>query len=69
MVGRKKLKAFFIDEKIPAAERGTVPVLTAEGGGILWVCGLRASENYRVTEAARRVLLVEMEPGESPAGA
>ena len=69
MVGSKKLKAFFIDAKIPAAERGTVPVLTAEGGGILWVCGLRASENYRVTEAARRVLLVEMEPGESPAGA
>ena len=55
----KKLKSFFIDEKIPRAERKLVPLLTTGDGDIIWVYAQRIAETYRVTDATRNILLVE----------
>ncbi len=60
--GRKLLKAYMIDEKIPRDERGRL-LLLAEGSHILWIVGLRISEYYKVTEETRTVLQVEFEEG------
>jgi tRNA(Ile)-lysidine synthase len=57
MQGRKKLKDFFIDLKIPSDERARIPVLTYENVPI-WVCGLRIDERYKVTEDTETVLEV-----------
>ena len=59
MTGRKKLKSFFIDEKIPRELRGSIPILTTGTGDIIWIYGERISENFRVTENTRRVLFIE----------
>lgn len=55
MAGRKKLQDFFVDEKVPRAERGRVPLVVSPRG-IVWVVGYRVSEPFRVRETSRQVL-------------
>ena len=57
--GRKTLKKYLIDEKIPAGERDRLCLL-ADGSQILWVVGHRISEAYKVTEKTCRVLKVQV---------
>lgn len=57
--GHKKLKKYFIDQKIPVEERDQVPLLAA-GSHILWCVGWRISEACKVTKDTRRVLVVEI---------
>ncbi|MCH7622983.1 MAG: tRNA lysidine(34) synthetase TilS [Nitrospinae bacterium] len=63
MTGRKKLKSFFIDEKIPRKQRESIPILTTRTGDIIWIYGKRISENFRVTEKTRKILFIEGEGG------
>jgi len=54
---RKKLQDFFVDEKVPRDERGSVPLVVAPAG-IVWVVGYRADERFKVkAETARPVTL------------
>ena len=55
--GRKKLKEYFIEEKIPAHERDHI-VLLAEGKHILWVLGHRISEDVKVSGSSTRILKI-----------
>ena len=55
----KKLKDFLIDEKIPQKERDTLP-LVADGQDILWVVGVRMSEDYKVTEDTKNILEINI---------
>jgi len=57
MAGTKKLQDLFIDEKVPPRERERVPLL-CDQRGIIWVVGLRLSEDYKVTEKTKRALLI-----------
>ncbi len=59
MKGRKKLKDFFIDRKVPREERGEVPLLV-QGENILWVIGHRQGEEAKVTSGTKKVLRVEI---------
>ncbi len=56
--GRKKLKDFLIDQKIPADRRDILPLVTA-GEEIIWIAGVRIAHPYRVTEQTRKVLVLE----------
>ena len=56
--GHKKLKSYFIDEKVPREQRDSIPLL-ADGQHILWVTGYRISEAYKITEDTRNVLKVQ----------
>ena len=58
--GRKSLGRFFTDRKIPAEEREEYPVV-ADDAGILWILGLRLSENCRVGENTREVYEIRLE--------
>lgn len=58
--GRRKLKKYFIDEKIPREERDWIPLL-AEGAHVIWCVGYRISEAYKVTEDTRRILVVQIQ--------
>ena len=42
--GHKKIKDIFIDEKIPLAERNTIPVVTDSNNTILWLPGVKKSK-------------------------
>ena len=55
--GCKKLKNFFIDEKIPQAEREQIPLL-ADADHVIWIVGWRISEAYKVTQKTKRILAV-----------
>lgn len=57
MQGTKKLKDFFIDQKVPQSERDRIPLL-CDQQGILWVIGYRQSERARVTAATQHRLQV-----------
>ena len=59
MTGRKKLKSFFIDEKVSREQRESIPILTTGTGDIIWVYGKRIADNYRVTRTTRKILFIE----------
>lgn len=56
---RQKLKSYFINEKIPADERGKLPLITDEEQ-ILWVLGYRISSACLVTDKTNRVLEIKV---------
>ena len=60
--GRKKLKDYFIDEKIERRERDRLWLL-ADGSHILWVIGGRMSAACRVTERTEKVLKIHADGG------
>lgn len=55
---KKKLKEYFINEKIPAGDRDKVVLLT-EGNHVLWVVGHRIDEYYKVGINTEKVLIAE----------
>jgi len=59
--GRKKIKDYFIDMKIPKEERDQI-LLIADGSHILWILGYgdRISENYKVTDQTKRILSIKI---------
>lgn len=57
--GRKKLKDYMIDEKIPRRERDQM-WLVADGSHVLWLPGYRISEAAKVTETTNMVLKITL---------
>ncbi|PKM51501.1 MAG: tRNA lysidine(34) synthetase TilS [Firmicutes bacterium HGW-Firmicutes-7] len=55
--GKKKLKDYFIDEKISRDMRNKLPLLT-DGSHVIWIVGLRISEQYKVSKDTKRILEV-----------
>lgn len=53
--GSKTIQDLFTDEKIPKSVRGRIPVVTA-GNIIVWVCGLRMSEKFKVAPESARLI-------------
>ncbi len=60
MKGRKKLKDYFIDEKISRDHRERIPLI-CDDDEIMWVVGYRTSEKYKIDEHTERVLILEYE--------
>jgi tRNA(Ile)-lysidine synthase len=56
--GPKKLKDFFIDNKVPRAERAFVP-LVVSGADIVWVVGHRIAEPFKVCPNTQYVLSLQ----------
>jgi len=54
---RKTVKAYMIDEKIPAGMRDRIP-LVAVGNHILWIVGYRLDESVKLSEHTRQVLQI-----------
>jgi tRNA(Ile)-lysidine synthase len=57
MQGSKKLKAIFIDEKVPVQERNMWPVLTDKEGCIIWLPGLKKSSFEGIDYSAKQYIL------------
>lgn len=60
MKGSKKIKDYFIDEKIPKDLRDKIPLIL-DNESILWVIGYRTDEKYRINDDTRHVLKISYE--------
>jgi tRNA(Ile)-lysidine synthase len=58
--GAKKIKDFFIDNKVPVMERDTVPIVTMNGQPI-WIVGFRIDDRIRVSEETTNLLMMTFE--------
>ncbi|HPT72473.1 MAG TPA: tRNA lysidine(34) synthetase TilS, partial [Candidatus Cloacimonadota bacterium] len=58
--GSKKLKDFFIDEKIPKTERDKIP-LFVDQEKILWVSGMRVDQRVAVSASTKNILMIHIE--------
>ena len=60
MTGNKKLKDYFIDEKIPRDKRDQIPILV-DKENILWIIGYRISDLYKITDSTKTILKISFE--------
>ncbi|MEW6586075.1 MAG: tRNA lysidine(34) synthetase TilS [Nitrospirota bacterium] len=56
---RKKLQDYFVDQKVPRDERDIVPVVTS-GEGVIWIAGFRGDDRFKVTDATKQFLKLEL---------
>lgn len=56
--GTKKLKEYFIDNKIPRELRDKIPLICIDNE-IVWVVGYKISDKFKVTENTKIVLIME----------
>ena len=61
-LGRKKLKKFFIDQKVPKEKRDSILVL-ADGNHVLWIIGYRISEGVKITENTKYMVKIHLDGG------
>lgn len=59
---RKKLKQYFIDEKIPSHKRNKIWLLAQESQ-IIWIVGGRISEHMKVTEDTKTIIEIQYNGG------
>lgn len=52
---KKKLSDFFTERKLPPVLKSIIPVLESDGA-IVWVCGERIDDRFKITPQTRRVL-------------
>lgn len=57
--GSKKLKKFYIDEKIPQHQRDLYPIIS-DGKEVIWVLDSRLNINYFVTNQTDNILEIKM---------
>lgn len=57
--GSKKLKDYFIDEKIPREERDNIYFI-ADGKDVVWIIGGRLSEKYKITENTKEAIEINI---------
>ena len=55
MSKEKKLQDFFVDQKVPRESRNSIPLVIA-GKKIIWVCGLRLSEDVKISDNTINIL-------------
>ncbi len=58
--GHKRLQDFFVDRKVPRAERDQVPIVVDEQDRIVWVGGYALDEAFRVTDPAQGVIILRL---------
>jgi len=56
----KRLQDIFVDDKIKAIRRNRIPIIVDAMGRIIWVCGVRMSEDFKVTPHTRKCLRLKL---------
>ncbi|MCC6397233.1 MAG: tRNA lysidine(34) synthetase TilS, partial [Bacteroidetes bacterium] len=59
MQHKKKLSDLYVDAGIPAHAKHRYPVLAAATGEIVWVCGVRIDDRFKITDTTRHVLRLQ----------
>ncbi|GAX61690.1 tRNA(Ile)-lysidine synthase [Candidatus Scalindua japonica] len=58
--GVKKIKDFFIDNKVPVMDRDAIPLVTMNGQPV-WIVGFRIDDRIRVSEETTKLLMMKFE--------
>jgi tRNA(Ile)-lysidine synthase len=58
--GQKKLQDYFVDRKVPRAERDSVPLVVDGADRIVWVAGFGLDEAFRVTDRTQEVIILTL---------
>jgi tRNA(Ile)-lysidine synthase len=58
--GRRKLQDLFVDRKVPRAVRDRTPIVVDADDRIVWVAGHAVSEDFRVSDATRAVVILKL---------
>lgn len=58
-MSEKKLKDFFIDQKIDRNKRDEIPLVLSDDK-IIWIASLRISDCYKVTSSTKKILKIEV---------
>ena len=59
MKGLKKVKNFFIDNKIPKDYRDLIPILIDSEDKIIWIVGMRLDDRVKINSDTKKVLCVK----------
>jgi tRNA(Ile)-lysidine synthase len=58
---KKKLSDYFANEKIPRHRKSAIPILESNGS-IVWVCGKRLDDRFKLTSASRTAVKLTYHP-------
>jgi tRNA(Ile)-lysidine synthase len=58
MKAKKKLSDYFVDEKVSLLQKKRIPIFESNGE-IVWVCGKRLDDRFKVTKGTRSVIKLE----------
>jgi tRNA(Ile)-lysidine synthase len=58
--GHRKLQDYFVDRKVPRAQRDDVPIVVTTDGRIVWIAGHAISADFGVTPETTSVLLLKL---------
>lgn len=58
--GHRKLQDYFVDRRVPREERDRVPLVVDRDDRIVWVAGHVISEEFRVSEGTRAVVILRL---------
>ncbi len=61
MKTKKKLSDFFTDQKVPRYQKTSIPVLESDGT-IVWICGRRLDDRFKLTEHTRTAIRLTYQP-------
>ena len=64
--GKRKLKDWFIDRRVPRAERRQLPIVTTASGEIIWAPGFPPAERLKIGGSAEQALRLTYRPGTPP---
>ena len=59
MKSKKKISDYFVDAKIPLYEKRSYPILETKEGTIVWLCGQRIDDRFKVTDQTQKILKLE----------
>lgn len=60
MRGFKKLSDFFIQQKTPLSEKKEIPLLVNGNGDIIWICGFRSDNRYKIDNQTKKITTFEI---------
>jgi len=60
MQGRQKLSDFFVHQKVPLNQKSTIPVLVNGNNEVIWICGYRLDDRYKVSTGTKKVVTFEL---------
>lgn len=64
MQGEKKLSDYFIGQKIPLIEKKTIPILVNGNGKIIWICGYRSDDRFKIKVQTKKIFTLELKKNE-----
>jgi tRNA(Ile)-lysidine synthase len=61
MKTKKKVSDYFINKKLSVFQKTEIPILVNGNGQIIWLCGMRSDNRFKISELTKRVVCFKMQ--------